>query len=235
MITTPKNEPTQSELLLYRGSYLLDRGIRVKHTDSLSKVLIASDKPLPNMNFHSEYDLVAGIIQRLGHQHLARDYVDTEQGTQRVGYHLACFIMFTKSNFDFIAHLINRVLELDYHSKNVDLSHSDFRNDVLEENHELGSTINHYSSWINEVTDFRTAIEHNKVVPVLFVGPMPPKPGDRLYFPKTPLSYTELITLFEKKQKPELKETIAFCDTSLENTLEIVEKTFGVTSAKLTI
>ena len=109
---------------------------------------------------------------------------------RKAQYHFDSFIIFTKSNLDFIAHLLNGVLELGHRSKSVDLAHADFRNDISTKAPKVGTTLNNRSSWINQITEFRTAIEHQKIVPVICFIPGHPIGGE-LRFPLNPLSFTE--------------------------------------------
>lgn len=209
----------------------------LKHTDTLAGMILESSKKRLSIRggFYQEFEMIYGIIVKLGHLHFAYDAIvalhfgGTKHADYRaVEYHLSHFFIITKSIFDFVAHLANRVLDLGYRGKNVDLSRADFRNEILKESAKFGAILNGSQSWIDQITRLRTAIEHNKIVPVLLVGGVPPAPSSKLHFPTEALSFTELLTLSSKK-KPQFREAIEFCRESLQTTQEIVEEAFEIT------
>jgi hypothetical protein len=223
--------------MLYYRSYLHAKGVKLKHTDVLAGMVLDSTngKLLIRAGLNYEFELIHGIIVKLGQLHFAYDTIvalhfgGTKHADYRgVEYHLDYFFIITKSIFDFVAHLANRVLDLGYRGKNVDLSRADFRNEVLKESSSLGTLLNSNQSWIDQITRLRTAIEHNKIVPVLHVGNVPPTTSSKLHFPTEALSFTELLASSSKK-KPQFKEVIEFCEDSLQTTQEIVEEVFGIT------
>lgn len=255
------------ESYLYEHSYLLEKRLKVKHADRLSKLVIPftwvqsgnAVFPTFNLQFRIEYEATVGIIQRFGQQWLARDYLETLQKPRdsardsaswgRSEYHFTCFIMLTKSNLDFIAHLINQSLNLGCQGSRVDLARAKFRSDIARESSELGETINRQGSWIVEVSKFRREIEHRKTVPLTTVNPDELAAVNRgknflltqepvLRFPTVPLSFTDSITLTIKntqKTRPSYRTrpVLPYCDLSLKKTREIVETTFKVAADRL--
>jgi hypothetical protein len=228
--------------MLYYRSYLYVKQVKLKHTTELAQMLLDStnEQILIRHGLSYEFELISGLILKLGHMHFAYDAIvalhfrGTKHADYRgVQYHLDYFFIITKSILDFVAHLANRVLDLGYRGKNVDLSRADFRNEVLKESSSLGTLLNSNQSWIDQITKFRTTIEHNKIVPVLRVGDVPPTGPSNLQFPTEPLSFSELLLLGSRKKKPQFKEAIGFCKESLQTTQEIVEEVFGTTLSYL--
>lgn len=64
----------REERIFYDRSYLKDKGIRLANTDRLSKLIVRFDK-VGLLQPPNEYvfELVLGIIQKVGHQHLSYD------------------------------------------------------------------------------------------------------------------------------------------------------------------
>jgi hypothetical protein len=222
------------------------KGITVKGLDLLSTIVIMPDGISAKKQFVLEFELISGIMQKLGHQHLAYDSIadlhsnqSVEPDYRKVEYHFDYFIIVTKSTFDLVAHLINRILKLGFSGRNIDLSSAGFRNDTLKESHQLGTILNSHQSWINQITNLRVALEHHKVIPIFFTsnkhGP-PPRviAGGKLHFAQEGLSLSEMIELLQLKGKlPKTIEVLSFCNDSLRNTMEIVEDTFGLAAKKL--
>jgi len=228
----------------------------VRHAEELSKCFLLTGLGQSGITYAntraSEYAI--GIMRRFGHQFLARDSLEelehlqpnpgTKEGFDhhflkpiRCEYHFDSFIIFTKSNFDFIAHLINEVLQLASQGRNVDLAREEFRAKISKACPVLGATIDYYDSWIKEITKYRTAIEHQKVLPLGYFNLdelhrthfgmyRPNLTKSVLRFPEPPMTFWE--SLSKGKRRYKTRPVLPYCDSSLRKTQEIVEKTFQV-------
>jgi len=231
------------EIVLYGDTYLLDKHLFLRNTKPLAGILLRyiEGSIAFNQKFHLETDLAMGIIEKLGHQRLAYDYVvelHSNADTRKIRYHLANFFSITKSIFDLVAHLINHVLSLGFQGRNIDLNRTVFRNETRKKGHRLGTILNSHQSWISDVSNFRDEIEHNKVVPVVVMASGEQRPADpqiraRICFPEQPLALTEILELSERGKGTPVKEVLSFCDDSLKKSTEIVEETFDLAISKL--
>jgi hypothetical protein len=219
------------ERMLYERSYLKDKGIKLAHTDKLSKILVKYDGAgLLESPYESLFDLVLGIIQKVGHQHLSFDSIIPMkyENYRHMEYHFNYFIMNTKSIFDLIGHLLNTILELRVDvGPRIDLSNPNFTDRIFDKNQKIGRIIRESQEWIIEITKLRKALEHRKVVPILFIhqGKLTSVP----HFPVTPLSFTEFVN--ETKQGggiPHTQEVVGFCGKSIRLTKTIAEETFAL-------
>lgn len=245
------------EQYLYEGTYQQAKGIKVPHAEALSKCFVLAGLGQSGIAYVNtrEYEYATGIMRRFRQLWLARDSLeelerhnprmDTKEGYEwsqlkmvRAEYHFDCFIIFTKSSFDFTAHLINRILKLGYEGKYVDLARRQFRAKISQECPTLGVTIERYSPWIIEVTKYRKAIEHEKAISPSYFNPdelrrtnyglyRPTHNKPVLRFPEKPITFWE--SLFQgKKRTYRTRPVLPYCDSSIRKTREIVEKTFGI-------
>lgn len=228
---------SRKENTFYARSYLLERGLRLSQVNELSRLLVNHDDNdilvTPNRTI---FELIFGIIQKIGHQYLAYDSIRPMEYKDypRMEYHFDYFIVTTKSIFDYVGHLINEMLELRFTGRNIDLSKSDFTNEISKKDNQLGSVLNGHQSWISQITRLRTALEHHKIVPILYLDSAG-QASSIPHFSVNPISYTELLAwVGRSKRLPEMKEVFTFCEESLRNTKDIVEATFELTVSRLT-
>jgi hypothetical protein len=226
----------REERVFYDRSYLKEKGIKLAHTDKLSKILVKFDGAgLLEPSDENLFEIVLGIIQKIGHQHLSYDSIVPMKykDYRAMEYHFNYFITNTKSIFDFIGHLLNSILQLGVEAgPKIDLSNPKFTDRIFGENERIGSIIRESQEWIIQVTKLRKALEHRKLVPILFIrdGEVTSFPC----FPTTPLSFTEFLNEIKKgKGVPHTEQVINFCNESMRRTRTVVEESFALAASIL--
>jgi hypothetical protein len=220
----------REERIFYDRSYLKDKGIKLAYTDKLSKIPVRFDGAGLLESPHEDlFELVLGIIQKNGHQHLSYDSIIPMkyEDYRLMEYHFNYF-MNTKSIFDLIGHLLNSILKLGIAAgPKIDLSNATFTDRIFHKNQRIGRIIRKSQQWIIAITELRKALEHRKIVPILFIrkGELTSVP----HFSKTPLSFTEFVNeTKERKGIPDTEGVIAYMDKSIELTKNIVEESFAL-------